>query len=81
MARYHLYYLNDGMLVGSGDIEAIDDNDAARIARAESRGQVFEVWNDHSRIRVVSTAKVPVGRDGEDLPAIATPAPRTRRAT
>ena len=56
MARYHLYYLRQGMLVGSGDIEAADDHDAARIARSQGRGQTVEVWNDHERVRIVAPA-------------------------
>jgi hypothetical protein len=54
MARYHLYYLQQGMLVGSGDIDAEDDNDAARIARDKGHGRTVEVWNDHERVRVVA---------------------------
>jgi hypothetical protein len=57
MARYHLYYLRQGMLVGSGNIEAADDAEAARIAREQGGGQVVEVWNDHRRVRIVSPAE------------------------
>jgi len=54
MARYHLYYLRHGRLVGSGDIEAADDNDAARIAHAEDGACSVEIWNDHERVRVLT---------------------------
>jgi len=56
MARYHLYYIRQGMLVGSGNIEAADDSDAARMARELGSGQIVEVWNDHRRVRVVTPA-------------------------
>jgi hypothetical protein len=45
------------MLVGSGAIEAIDDGEAARIARAQGVGEVIEVWNDHRRVRIVAPAE------------------------
>ena len=54
MARYHLYYLDRGMVVGASDIEAVDDSDAACIARREGRGRTVEIWNDHQRLRVVT---------------------------
>ena len=57
MAQYHLYYLRQGMLVGSADIEARDDNDAARIARDAGQGHVVEVWNDHERVRILAPAR------------------------
>ena len=56
MARYHLYFLRQGMLVGSHDIDAADDREAARIAREQGDGQVVEVWSDHRRVRVVAPA-------------------------
>ncbi len=62
MARYHLYFLRQGMLVGSSDIEAADDREAARIAREEGDGQLVEVWNDDRRVRVVAPAR-PAGAD------------------
>jgi hypothetical protein len=57
MARYHLYFLKHGMLVGSGNIDAADDAEAARIAREQGGGQVVEIWNDHRRVRIVSSAE------------------------
>ena len=57
MARYHLYFLRQGMLVGSGHIEAADDGEAARIAREQGGGQVVEVWNEHRRVHVISPAE------------------------
>jgi len=54
MARYHLYYLRQGMLVGSGDIEAADENEAARVAGMGDRTQTVEIWDDHQRLRVVT---------------------------
>ena len=56
MRQYHLYYLRDNMLVGSDRIEAADDEQAARIARERGDGQAVEVWNAHSRVRVVTPA-------------------------
>jgi hypothetical protein len=53
MAQYHLYFLRQGMLVGSDDIEASDDHEAAQIARAHGNGNMVEVWNDHQRVRIV----------------------------
>jgi hypothetical protein len=53
MAQYHLYFLRQGMLVGSDEIEADDDQEAARIARAHGNGNMVEVWNDHQRVRIV----------------------------
>lgn len=55
MAIYHLYYLKGGQLVGSEDIEAASDNAAARIAEDRGRGDLVEVWNAQSRVRIVAT--------------------------
>ena len=60
MARYHLYFLRQGMLMGSHDIEAADDRDAARIAREQGDGQLVEIWNDTRRVRIVAPAKAVV---------------------
>ena len=57
MAEYHLYFLRQGMLVGSNSIEAMDDSEAVRIAREQGDGQLVEVWNDHRRVRVVLPAR------------------------
>ena len=57
MARYHLYFLRQGMLVGSSDIEAADDREAARIAREQGDGQVVEVWNSDRRVRIIAPLK------------------------
>lgn len=56
MASYHLYYLRDSAVVGSDSIEADDDGEAIRLARELGEGQAVEVWNDHSRIRIVAPA-------------------------
>ncbi len=53
MADYHLYFLKDGLLVGCEDIEAGNDNEAARIAEDKGRGDIVEVWNADSRVRIV----------------------------
>ncbi len=53
MAIYHLYYLKGGMLIGSDDIEAASDLHAADIAQAEGRGDLVEIWNASSRVRIV----------------------------
>jgi hypothetical protein len=60
MANYHLYYIRQNMLVGSDDIEAADDNDAARIAGELGSGEVVEVWNAHQRVRVVTAKAISV---------------------
>ncbi len=64
MTHYHLYFLRGSELVGSNDIEAADDNDAARIARERGDGEVVEVWNAHARVRLVAPAasKMPRAR-------------------
>ena len=59
MADYHLYFLRQGMLVGSTNIEAEDDSEAVQIARQQGDGQLVEVWNDHRRVRVVLPARGP----------------------
>ena len=59
MTQYHLYYLRQGMLIGSDNIEAADDAEAALIARKSGNGQVVEVWNDHERVRVVAPRTLP----------------------
>jgi len=53
MARYHLYYLANGMLIGSDYIDAGSDQEAARIAEREGRGDLVEIWNASSRVRIV----------------------------
>ena len=53
MATYHLYFLKRGLLVESEDIEAVSDNEAARIAEGKDRADLVEVWNAHSRVRIV----------------------------
>ena len=54
MARYHLYFLKQGMLVGSDAIEAADDREAAQLASARSDGCTVEVWNASQRVRVIA---------------------------
>ena len=56
VARYQLYYIHGGRLVGSGEIEAVDENEAARIAGLADRSQSVEIWDDHQRVRVVTPA-------------------------
>lgn len=56
MGSYHLYYLRDNAVVGSDSIEAGDDDEAIRLAQECGEGQAVEVWNDHSRIRIVAPA-------------------------
>jgi hypothetical protein len=73
MATYHLYYLKAGQLVGSEDVEAADDNEAARIAEDKGRGDIVEVWNTESRVRIVRTggAQVETPWDTEAAAGIA----------
>lgn len=60
MANYHLYYIRQNMLMGSDDIEAADDNDAARIAGKLGSGGIVEVWNANRRVRVVAAKAISV---------------------
>jgi len=53
MAIYHLYYLRGGELIGSDDIDAPDDQAAARLAEAQGHGDLVEIWNSASKVRVV----------------------------
>jgi len=57
MARYHLYFLRDNQVIGSDSIEAEDDDEAIRLARDHEEGHAVEVWNAHSRIRVIAPAQ------------------------
>ena len=57
MQQYQLYFLRDNKLVGSDRIEAADDDQAASIAKQRGDGQSVEVWNAHSRVRVVAPAR------------------------
>jgi hypothetical protein len=57
VTSYHLYYLRDNILIGSDSIEAADDDAAVRIATERREGRSVEVWNAHSRIRIVAPAK------------------------
>ena len=65
MATYHLYFLKGGQLVGSEDIEAGSDNQAAHIAEDKGRDDLVEVWNAHSRVRIVRAggAQVEAGQE------------------
>lgn len=56
MASYHLYYLRNGMVIGSDDIAAAGDDEAARIAEAQGRGDLVEIWNASTRIRILKPA-------------------------
>ncbi|MEA3031672.1 MAG: hypothetical protein QOG13_2997 [Sphingomonadales bacterium] len=53
MARYHLYSISGGVLIGAHDIEAGGDNEAARIAEQTGRGDHVEIWDATSRVRIV----------------------------
>ncbi|WP_114953803.1 hypothetical protein [Sphingosinicella terrae] len=57
MAHYHLYYLRQGMLVGSSHIDANDDTEAVRMAREQGGSHIVEVWNEERRIRVLGPAQ------------------------
>jgi hypothetical protein len=73
MANYHLYYLSGGQLIGSEDIEAASDNEAARIAEDQGRGDIVEVWNAESRVRIVRTGGAQVERLGKARAAAEAP--------
>ena len=76
MARYHLYYLANGMLIGSDDIDANSDREAARIAEREGRGELVEIWNASSRVRILRAGGAQAqaaAADGAD--GIAAPSP------
>ena len=53
MASYHLYFLRNGMLTGSADIEAPDDREAQRLARSKYPRDSIEIWNDTRRLGVL----------------------------
>ena len=53
MARYHIYYLHQGMLVGSDAVEAADESEASRLASARSDGRTVELWDATRRLRVI----------------------------
>jgi hypothetical protein len=53
MAIYHLYYLRGGELIGSDDIDAPHDQAAVRMAEAQGRGELVEIWNTTAKVRVV----------------------------
>ena len=57
MAHYHLYFLRDSQVIGSDSIEAEDDEEAIHLAKSHGEGHAVEVWNAHSRIRVVAPAQ------------------------
>ena len=56
MARYHLYFFENNVLLGDDRIEAADDAAAVRLARAQGKGRVIEIWNAQARIRVLAPA-------------------------
>jgi len=58
MARYHIYYLHQGMLVGSDAVEAADEVEAARLASARSDGRTVELWDATRRLRVIAADAV-----------------------
>lgn len=57
VVHYHLYYLRDNELIGGDNIEATDDEEAVRLAKERGEGQAIEIWNAHTRVRVVAPAK------------------------
>ena len=56
MPNYHLYFMSRGAPVGSKSIEAVDDAEAARIARELNEGDAVELWNDHRRLRILGAS-------------------------
>ena len=75
MAIYHLYYLKGGLLIGSEDIEAASDHEAARLAEDRGRGDIVEVWNTESRVRIVRTGGARVERSATAPYAAEAPPP------
>ena len=62
MARYHLYFFENNMLLGDDRIEAADDAAAIRAAAgAQRHGKIVEVWNAERRIRVLAPGKGKAG--------------------
>ena len=57
MATYHLYYLQRGMLVGSDELDAVDDDEAERLAASGADGRTVELWSDYRRLRVIAPKK------------------------
>ena len=75
MAIYHLYFLRGGQLIGSEDVEAASDNEAARIAEDKGRGDIVEVWNTESRVRIVRTGGAQVETPWDEAPGSTEAAP------
>jgi hypothetical protein len=61
VARYHLYFFENNMLLGDDRLEAADDAAAIRAAGAQGHGKVVEVWNAERRIRVLAPGKGKAG--------------------
>jgi hypothetical protein len=57
MADYHLYFLRGNRFVGSEHIQAGSDLEAVRIARKRGSGDIIEVWNASTCLRVVAPAR------------------------
>lgn len=75
MARYHLYTLSGGMLIGTQDIEAGDDDQAARIAERTGRGELVEIWDASRRVRIVRPGGAQVrGEEAGGVDPAASPA-------
>ena len=59
VARYHLYFFENNVLLGDDRIEAADDAAAIRAAAGvQGKGKVVEVWDAQRRIRVLAPVKV-----------------------
>lgn len=58
VARYHLYYLKQGMLVGSDAIDAADESEAEELAAERSDGRTVEVWDATRRVLVIPASTV-----------------------
>jgi len=56
MASYRLYFLQAAELIGSDEIEAPDDVQAAAIARSRSCGRIVEVWRGSRKVRTLGPA-------------------------
>jgi hypothetical protein len=57
MARYRLYFIEDGKLPGLAEIEAGDDATAAKMAKELAKSRAVELWCGSRKVRTVAPLK------------------------
>jgi hypothetical protein len=58
MTRYTIYDLDGFRLVETDRIEAANDEEAVRLAKAHGTGDHLEIWQGSRKVRVVAPSKV-----------------------